>query len=490
MVIDKLDYPVFEKDWSLIDEAQFLQGIESCGLDNWCTVLEYMNNAKNVRDLFAHFYTFYYNPLEIVHSIESMNEHKNNGRYNSAGSTINSLVIYRNPSIKWDMFNLNKDYNHRYLRVNIDQDKLSLNHKKVEKTKNLFQEEFFTICSIGRDEGNDSRSTKPNRTVPVRKNLAKILGYNPKRKEFEEEDIEELIAELNFDIPNYNIEISAADAKKDSRKREKGVKETISNIDIPYQQKLDALKYYNSVIDKRREQYRIVQEWGLLDQEENPMEKIIMQTEEEREFVGAMKIFARFFSAKGFANFVNSLLLEKNLRELVGYLREAKTKGRFDLEILKEKCGKKVFRYMQEQWDIEKPEDDIVEVKEEGVVNRKRKHRQSKQELLEKLQRESLEPDRCYGLSLSIPLCKGYNMLNEKERILVEELGILPESFSVIKKRIIETTCVEGTIQPPEIATMYHKTFWHGLEKYIKLHSDHLQSSYQQPNSICKYKFT
>lgn len=27
MVIDKLDYAIFEKDWSLMDEAQFIEGI-------------------------------------------------------------------------------------------------------------------------------------------------------------------------------------------------------------------------------------------------------------------------------------------------------------------------------------------------------------------------------------------------------------------------------------------------------------------------------
>jgi hypothetical protein len=28
MIIDKLDYPVFEKDWTLMDETRFVTGIE------------------------------------------------------------------------------------------------------------------------------------------------------------------------------------------------------------------------------------------------------------------------------------------------------------------------------------------------------------------------------------------------------------------------------------------------------------------------------
>lgn len=69
MIIDKLDYQVFEQDWTLAEEAQFIKGIENCGIDNWCTLAEHLHYIKNIKELFAHFYTFFYNPLDMATNI-------------------------------------------------------------------------------------------------------------------------------------------------------------------------------------------------------------------------------------------------------------------------------------------------------------------------------------------------------------------------------------------------------------------------------------
>lgn len=65
MLIDKMDYPVFESDWTLFDELQFWGGLEKCGIDNWHVLSEYLSNVKTIEDLFTHFYTFYYDPLAM-----------------------------------------------------------------------------------------------------------------------------------------------------------------------------------------------------------------------------------------------------------------------------------------------------------------------------------------------------------------------------------------------------------------------------------------
>mmetsp|Transcript_24059 Transcript_24059/g.27749 ORF Transcript_24059/g.27749 Transcript_24059/m.27749 type:complete len:80 (+) Transcript_24059:766-1005(+) len=47
---------------------------------------------------------------------------------------------------------------------------------------------------------------KPKRRLgTTNKDLCKLLNYNPKRKEFDEDEKEEVIGELNFDIPNYSV---------------------------------------------------------------------------------------------------------------------------------------------------------------------------------------------------------------------------------------------------------------------------------------------
>jgi hypothetical protein len=57
---------------------------------------------------------------------------------------------------------------------------------------------------------------------------------------------------------------------------------------------------------------------------------------------------------------------------------------------------------------------------------------------IQKLPSVSLELERCYGYSLIIPLCRGYTNLNREERILVETFSLYPDSYSYIKRKILE----------------------------------------------------
>lgn len=123
--------------------------------------------------------------------------------------------------------------------------------------------------------------------------------------------------------------------KIDSRKRNRKPKERFNNLELPDEHKLEAISYYNSVLDLRQKQYKLIREWGLLDNNSNPMKNVIVETDEEREFVNTMKIFARFNTPKQHINLMNSLLLEKNLREFISYLKDAKKKGKHNLKELK-----------------------------------------------------------------------------------------------------------------------------------------------------------
>ena len=139
MVIDKLDYPVFENDWSLMEELQFIGGLSKCGIDSWCSISEYLNNSKSIEELFAHFYTFYYDPLAVSNLV------KNNGEADPDPLSVKppsfdvtkevmrgfekSFCIYKNRQIT------NMPYQDRNIKFRIEEEKINLNINRIERTK-------------------------------------------------------------------------------------------------------------------------------------------------------------------------------------------------------------------------------------------------------------------------------------------------------------------------------------------------------------------
>jgi hypothetical protein len=240
-----------------------------------------MNDSKNHKDIFSHFYTFYYDITKLATHKEDpvvFTKIDNIDIQKVANdSLINACILYANPTANHDYLNLNKLPSEKYEKVyldfenafKIDKAKLKLNHEKLEVTKTIMEEEFEIICGIGRDTLFEakphSRGRKPG--MPARKDLAKILGYNSKRKEFDEEEKEEVLCELNFSVPNYCNDTGTSEsiAKVDSRKRTRKPKEKFNNLDITDEQKLSAISYYNNILDLRNKQYKLIREWGLLD---------------------------------------------------------------------------------------------------------------------------------------------------------------------------------------------------------------------------------
>lgn len=323
------------------------------------------------------------------------------------------------------------------MRFNEDENKLKHNHRKIEKTKKMFQDEFYTMCSIGRYEGFDPKQGKVKKIVrDKRSNITKALNYNHKRKEFEDDDKlpdpnETVMGELNFNVKNIVNEVKDVEEnnKKDQRRRNRQQREKVQNIDLPPKRKLNAVKYYNSVLDKRLKHHRLINEWGLLETSNPYMEEIIRDTEEEQDFVNTMKIFARFNTPANHVNLMNSLLLEKNIRELIDYLKEAKRRGKHNLEDLDERLSKSIFRLLTDRLTYGHTDDneqsDIDN--EEKDVSKTEKFIQRKESVKDHLQRPTLKPPICCGISPTIASCPGYNSLNEMERILVEKLFILPK---------------------------------------------------------------
>lgn len=238
-------------------------------------------------------------------------------------------------------------------KVEINQEILQANKAREAKVHQLMEPHFEVSCGIGKDR-NRPKATRGRRSEINWKNkkIAKILNYNSKRREFIrddecEENEEKTVWELNFRVKNYGVEGEVSEdkgVKKDGR-RKRQAKDKYFNHDIPDDRKMGAVEYYNKVLDKYKK-YEILQEWGIFDFGKNPVESIVMETEEEVNFVNSMKVFARYNTCSGHIKMMNSLLLEKNIREYLAYLRHTKTRGRHDEKLVNHISNKRIFKLM------------------------------------------------------------------------------------------------------------------------------------------------
>lgn len=62
--MDKLDYPIFTKEWSAVDELLLLKGVSQSGIDNWVEMAELLSNRKTGDECNSHFYSFYFKGKE------------------------------------------------------------------------------------------------------------------------------------------------------------------------------------------------------------------------------------------------------------------------------------------------------------------------------------------------------------------------------------------------------------------------------------------
>jgi hypothetical protein len=136
-------------------------------------------------------------------------------------------------------------------QLKIDAVKMNLNQKKTDDIKTRFHDKFLITCLTGANQG-ESKNKQKKSQIFGRKDLTKILNYNNKRKEFIDEHGEEVIAELNFTMPNYYTDSVSAEPnyKNTSKKRRKLSDLVQEDVNLPDQVKLNAIKYYNNILDK------------------------------------------------------------------------------------------------------------------------------------------------------------------------------------------------------------------------------------------------
>lgn len=52
-------FPVYESDWRAEEEAQLLEAVEGCGMDNWGDVGEWMGHNRTSQECKDHYYKLY-----------------------------------------------------------------------------------------------------------------------------------------------------------------------------------------------------------------------------------------------------------------------------------------------------------------------------------------------------------------------------------------------------------------------------------------------
>ena len=120
-----------------------------------------------------------------------------------------------------------------------------------------------------------------------RADLAQLVGYLPKRGDFDIEydnDAELMLADMEFKACSPDSSLASSPCvhvclcvQPDDTKQERDLKFRV-------------LQIYNAKLDARAERKRFIVERGLLEQQEKP------RTKEERQIEESMRVFARFHS--------------------------------------------------------------------------------------------------------------------------------------------------------------------------------------------------
>lgn len=284
-VFDRMEFPMFTIKWSIREEMKLLFAIEKNGLDNWEDIADNIK-TKTKEECEAHYYSFYYQNSKI--KIPLMKD-----------IILKKSMISGRPG----------DFPKIVIDENIKKDNEAKENKSLQevlKNRGTIPQETINKQNIFKGKRNNSNFEKgqkmlnTNNTVVVDEN--KIIGYYPKR--------------LEFDIEYLN------DAELDICELEFYDEDTEEDKDL----KLRMLQLYNQEIDEREKRKRFVIERKLFDvKSQIKMESKLPK--EEREIFNCLKPFARYLSPPQFNELFEGIILEKHLRQRISKLQRYKDKG-------------------------------------------------------------------------------------------------------------------------------------------------------------------
>jgi len=282
-VLNKLNFPLYEDNWSAEEEILLLEGMEKYGFGNWGDIGDHIGTDKTGEDVASHYEKIYLSadgPAAMNEVLTSRDEEGNLVVKQTDGGT--------------------KAFG-----------EVELKKKKGTKPGNEKKG----------GSGGGMGGKAPSGLIPKDTgiNAGEIIGYMPFRGDFDYEydnEAELFLAELEFNDLDKPEEVAT---------------------------KMKILEVYNLRLDERIKRKKFVIERDLLDLKKQNMLDL-MRTKEEKEVRNLLKVFARFHSADEHEKLIQGIYREKMLRQKIEELRVYKKMGLKTFEevelYLKEKRNK------------------------------------------------------------------------------------------------------------------------------------------------------
>ena len=264
-IIDNLNFPLYTDDWSINEEHKLLSNIAKCGLNNWEEICKSMENKGQV-ECESHYYSFYYTNKENPYPDET------------------KVILDENKNIKNEQLSINK------------------------KIKNENNEKILKFTTNGGNTNEEMEREDPNvkrnsRSLCVRKNnrggesISEILGVKPKRKEFDNEFLNDT-----------EIEISHLEFNEEEKEKDLKIK-------------MDILKDYNLILKEREQRKKFIFEKGLIDlRRQNRIESKL--SKEEYNLLLFMRPFCRFYENSEFFDLFDGIVIEQQLKLMLKNLNK------------------------------------------------------------------------------------------------------------------------------------------------------------------------
>jgi len=261
-IIDALNFPLFIDNWSLKEEHKLLSFVAKCGLNNWEEISKSIENKGQV-ECESYYYTFYYKNKDNPDPDE------------------NKLILDENKNIKMNQLEENKkEYENMIAKV-------SSNRGLGIST----EEEIFPK--------NNSRSICIPKNGGVGESVSEVLGARIKRKEFDNEFLNDIEVEMS------NLEFNENDKNKEKE----------------LQIKMDVLKDYNLILKEREARKKFILEKNMLDMNrQNRIESRL--SKEEYNLLLFMKPFHRFFENSEFYDLFGNIIIEQQLKLMLKNLNK------------------------------------------------------------------------------------------------------------------------------------------------------------------------
>ena len=261
-IIDALNFPLFLDNWTAKEEHKLLSFVEKCGLNNWGEISKSIESKGKV-ECESYYYSFYYKSKEMPLPDE------------------NDIILEDNKKIK----------------------EIQLQKNKKEYDDMISKFSWDRGLGISNEEDNIPKNNTRSICIPknggVGESVSEVLGARIKRKEFDNEFLNDIEVEMS------HLEFNENDINKEKE----------------LQIKTEVLKDYNLILKEREKRRNFILEKNMLDMNrQNRIESRL--SKEEYNLLLFMKPFHRFFENSEFYDLFGNIIIEQQLKLMLKNLNK------------------------------------------------------------------------------------------------------------------------------------------------------------------------